>query len=526
MFVPSRSAIIAAEARKRARVVMPDAGSCGAVLACLDEGALAAFAEGIADDTARGRIEEHVAECGTCAVVLARVAAALPSYVAGSNATGGEIAVDQAVAQGTRVGRYVVEDLIGRGAMGTVYAARDPDLDRTIALKLLRSDAFSERARHEMRGRLLREAKAMARLSHPEVIAVHDVGSFGDQLFVAMEYVDGGTLRQWRHERHRSYDEVLAVYERAGSGLAAAHEAGLVHRDFKPDNVLVSRDGRVRVTDFGLARAVDAGASAGLAVAVANRDGGPTVTLTRSGTLLGTPAYMAPEQLRGLPADARSDVFSFCVSLYEALYGERPFGGRSVTDLQAAIERGELRAAPLMTRVPKWLRLELLRGLRTDPDARFPSMRELLNALRAGGARNRRRTTRVIAVVATGAVLALVLRGLVRREVLPSRYRAEARTATSAPSAPLRQIGDLSPGLAAQAWSPSSAREAITSSDRLDGSMPRARPGDWLPRAEVGSARRSTVNQPGVPPRDSAPGLPAAPRARPLVGNNGAFIIE
>jgi serine/threonine protein kinase len=315
--------------------------------------------------------------------------------------------------RGTRVGRYVVDALIGRGAMGVVYRARDPDLDRIVAVKLLTAAGSSEEARERLRRRLLREAQAMARLSHPEVMPVHDVGAFGERLFVAMEYVDGGTLRQWRAARHRRFGEILAVYERAGSGLAAAHDAGLVHRDFKPDNVLVGTDGRVRVTDFGLVRTVLQSVPQSLAPSATGAEpGGFGVALTHTGMLLGTPAYMAPEQLRGGVADARSDVFGFSVALYEALYGERPFAGATVAELQASTEAGAVRDVPLTTRVPRWVRAVLLRGLRAAPEQRLASMRALLDALRAGRARARRRAARAGAATA----LAVVASGLIALE--------------------------------------------------------------------------------------------------------------
>jgi serine/threonine protein kinase len=368
--------------------------------------------------------------------------------------------------------------------MGAVYAAQDPDLDRNVALKLLRSEGLSEEARQRMRARLLREAKAMARLSHPEVITLYDVGTFGDQLFVAMEHIDGGTLRQWRAARHRTYAEILEVYERAGSGLAAAHEAGLVHRDFKPDNVLVGRDGRVRVTDFGLARVVDARPPQppGRGDGAGGRDEG--VLLTRTGSLLGTPAYMAPEQLWGRPADARSDVFSFCVALYEALHGERPFAGRSVLDLRSAIELGQLRARPVMTRVPPWVHAVLRRGLRAAADERFPTMRELLDALRSGYTSHRRRIRLFLASVFSLG-LAVVATMLVRsREVV-------AETAQETP-----QASPVEDHLTTAVLSP-----------RLEGRRPTADQASPAPSRDLHHEARHG-------------------HGSPLVGHNGAFILE
>jgi serine/threonine protein kinase len=251
-----------------------------------------------------------------------------------------------------------------------VYAAHDPDLDRRVALKLLRSIGDDEELR--------------ARLSHPNVVTVHDVGAHGTQLFVAMEFVGGGTLRQWLGARPRGWREVLAVLVRAGRGLACAHAAGLVHRDFKPDNVLVGDDGRVRVTDFGLARAAR-DVARGDAQAPAPSHAFDT-TITRTGTLIGTPAYMAPEQLRGEPADARADTFSFCVALHEALYGERPFEGGNVVRLRDSTSTGMVRPAPPGSPVPESVRRVLLGGLRPLPEDRPARIDDLLDALEAAAA--------------------------------------------------------------------------------------------------------------------------------------------
>jgi tRNA A-37 threonylcarbamoyl transferase component Bud32/ABC-type branched-subunit amino acid transport system substrate-binding protein len=287
------------------------------------------------------------------------------------------------LAPGARIGRYVVIERLGAGAMGTVYAARDPALDRRVALKLIRARV----AGPVVEARLLREAQAMARLSHPDVISVFDAGRDGEHLYIAMEIVDGGTLRDWAHGKRRTWREVLAVYLRAARGLAHAHEAGLVHRDFKPDNVLVGRDGRVRVTDFGLARDDQAAALRGGGVrstsphAIDVEGSTLATSLTRTGALVGTPVYMAPEQLVGLDVDARSDVYSFCVALYEALYGERPFGGDSMQALTTAKLDADVRPAPAGSKVPARLRRALLVGLRPRAEDRYPSMTALIAAL-------------------------------------------------------------------------------------------------------------------------------------------------
>jgi serine/threonine protein kinase len=496
-------------------------------VACVSENSLAAFADGQVDAEAQGRIEDHLVECSDCRRVFARTARAGNSQLDGSSVSSA-IGTAMELSPGTHVGRYVIAARVGRGAMGVVYAANDPDLDRKVAVKVLRAESLSDAARQRMGARLLREAKAMARLSHPEVVTVYEVGIYADQLFVAMEYVDGETLRHWRAARHRGYAEILGVYERAGSGLAAAHEAGLVHRDFKPDNVLVGRDGRVRVTDFGLARSVsdvDVGTDAAHGTSSQGSEstqGHALVTsLTHTGTLLGTPAYMAPEQLRAGVADARSDVFGFCVALYEALYGERPFAGSTVPELMAAIDGGTVRAAPVMTGVPRWVRAVLLRGLRAAPDARFESMRGLLDALRAGYARSRRRKGSVVGVAAGALLLvgALCARG--RGAAALREAPASSVTAVSAESAKsggTAASGDMASTRGADPPGGVAPPAAILPPTPPPSSSASPAPAPHTGVAAVPAARSLAVPVAGRPP--------VARRGAPRVGSNGALILE
>jgi serine/threonine protein kinase len=261
-----------------------------------------------------------------------------------------------------------------------------------------------------------------------------------------MEYVHGETLKRWRIVGHRRWTEILAVYERAGSGLAAAHEAGLVHRDFKPDNVLIGHDGRVRVTDFGLARSVDDDDSPPSPRDPTRVPGNEEHMMhrTRTGAFVGTPAYMSPEQLRGEIADARSDIFSFCVALYEALYGERPFEATTVSELLAAVEAKRVRPAPILTRTrtPSWVREILLRGLCASPEARFPSMRALLDAFRTAHSSSQRRA-RFVRLAVGALVLILAVGALVRmasaeaRCATPNGFHSP-RTAGWSPRSPIR----------------------------------------------------------------------------------------
>ncbi|PCC67314.1 Serine/threonine protein kinase [Nannocystis exedens] len=295
------------------------------------------------------------------------------------------------------IGPYQVLKWLGEGGMGVVYAAYDDKLERKVALKLIRGAALQ---RPQGRARTLREARALARLSHPNVVHVYQVGEVDDEVFVAMEFLTGPTLREWLAAEPRSWREVLAVFRQAGEGLAAAHRQGVVHRDFKPANVILGDDGRVRVVDFGLAYLGDGEAAPELPAA-----GEPTdVLLTQTGAVLGTPAYMAAEQFAGARGDAKTDQFSFCAALYEALYGQRPFAGADVQALATAVAEGRVRAPKTGQEVPAWLQRVVLRGLQPDPAARWPSMDALLSALQPAEARLRGRLA--WAVGSTAALLA------------------------------------------------------------------------------------------------------------------------
>jgi tetratricopeptide (TPR) repeat protein/tRNA A-37 threonylcarbamoyl transferase component Bud32 len=267
--------------------------------------------------------------------------------------------------------------------MGDVYSAYDPELDRKIALKLLPGDRSAGGGRDEAEARLLREAQAMAKLSHPNVIAVHDAGTFEGHVFIAMEFIEGTTLKGWLEAGPRSWTEILAVMLPAARGLAAAHQAGIIHRDFKPANVMIRDDGAIRVLDFGLARRLEAPTEPSvdaeeqrdvLSRSHDSLDG----NLTRTGMVTGTPAYMAPEQFSGADQDERTDQFGFCVALYEALYGERPFPGKELETISKAVRSGQFRTVPSGARVPVRVRRCLLRGLAADPSARYPSMAALI----------------------------------------------------------------------------------------------------------------------------------------------------
>jgi tetratricopeptide (TPR) repeat protein/tRNA A-37 threonylcarbamoyl transferase component Bud32 len=315
---------------------------------------------------------------------------------------------------GTRIGRFIVLDELGAGGMAFVLAAYDPDLDRRVALKILRADregSIGAKARE----RLLREARAMARLAHPNVIVVHEVGLYAGQVFVAMEYADAGTLKAWCRAERRSPREILARFLAAGRGLLAAHEAGMVHRDFKPANVLLTQGGAaVKVADFGL---VGAGAVEGAPAVDAGAIGEAVFgsTLTVAGSVIGTPSYMAPEQHNAQRVGPAADQFAFCVALWEALHGEPPFRGASYAELKRRASSGEVVEPPGAPDVPPWIRAVLQRGLRPRPEDRFPSMRELLAALEADPQSARRRRGRAaLAAASVAALVAIAVLGLVR----------------------------------------------------------------------------------------------------------------
>ena len=336
---------------------------------------------------------------------------------------------------GAQIGRYTIRHIVAFGGMGLVVAAHDAELGRLVAIKLVSSDSG------QARRRLVREAQAMAQLSHPNVVTVHEVIWFGARAGIVMELVDGENLATWREAKPRTWREIVAAYTQAARGLAAAHRAGLVHRDFKPSNALIDRDGVVRVTDFGLVRAakgpaVESSAEAPAAAtgpeavpaavpstspsttpapSSAELPGGEAaglgalhITLTQTGAMMGTPAFMAPEQHAGGIVDARSDQWALGCALYGALYGQRPFAGTTHAELAAAVQAGAIRPEPADTSVPRPIRAAIRRALALDPADRFESVDALIDALSpqrpvwliaAGGA------AAVVAVIAAAVVL-------------------------------------------------------------------------------------------------------------------------
>ncbi len=305
-----------------------------------------------------------------------------------AGAGGGAVSGRAAPAGATpdRLGRFRILDQLGAGGMGVVYAAYDPQLDRRVALKVLKPQQYeSEKARE----RLLREAQALGQLSHPNVLPIHDVGIIDDCVFLVMEYVDGVDLKSWLAAETRSWRDILDVYIEAGYGLAAAHAVGLAHRDFKPENVIVGADGRVRVIDFGLARDARepsagedgpprAAASAALADAAALRSGS---ALTTVGMVMGTPAFMSPQQMAGEKVGPESDQFSFCVAVFHSLYQHLPYAGATIADSFQRARAEDLYKPEERCSVPRWIYALLAQGLRYRPEDRFPSMMALLERL-------------------------------------------------------------------------------------------------------------------------------------------------
>ncbi|MCX4240066.1 protein kinase domain-containing protein [Paraliomyxa miuraensis] len=344
--------------------------------------------------------------------------------------------------QPVRVGRYRIEGRIGAGGMGVVYRAHDPELARDVAVKLMSSDAAHTKDPATARARLVREARAMARLAHPNVLHVYDVGTTDDGVFIAMELVEGRSLAS-RYEAERPpWREIVRHYVDAGRGLAAAHAADVIHRDFKPENVLVGTDGRVRVCDFGLAGGPAAQGSTTSEDSELDRDTGdlhgPSGSLTKTGALLGTPKYMAPEQESGGLASARSDQFSFCVAIYEALYGFPPFAGTTVAEYRHNVRHGRVLDPPPESKVRGWVHAEIVRGLAVDPADRHPALDPLLDRLEEAlvdpnVARRRRRRARVLSLA--GGVAGVLVAGVLGVMLATDDDAAVPTAAASTPQA-------------------------------------------------------------------------------------------
>tara|TARA_R110002073_G_scaffold256849_5_gene419590 strand:+ start:48419 stop:50983 length:2565 start_codon:yes stop_codon:yes gene_type:complete len=360
-------------------------------MACLDENQVVALVHGRLTGPSLVAAQEHLDSCLDCLDLVGMFQQTTLDAVKDDDFVPltESVQIDLNAPPGSQIGRYEVIRALGRGGMGVVYLARDPQLDRAVALKLVRpSLQEDERADHFER-RLMREARAMAKLSHPNVLTIYDVGLHGQQVFLASEWIDGGTLDEWMADGPHSWRSVVKRFAFAARGLAAAHRAGLVHRDFKPSNVMLGKDDRVHVFDFGLVKAIQPSV-------------GDITTQLSGQFVVGTPAYMSPEQMTGEAANERSDQFSFCVALYEALAKRRPFSGRNITEILSNIGAGQI-AEP--KKIPKWLWDMLRKGLARDPKNRYDSMSEIVDILDKGIRHSKRRTA--IAIGAFGAAAAM-----------------------------------------------------------------------------------------------------------------------
>ena len=457
-------------------------------MGCLDEQTVVAFVGGGLTGEALAAVERHLLACADCTTLVA-LAAPAPGAAGASRTHShrpgrhrGAARRAEPAGPGSAVGRYRLLHLVGRGGMGEVYAAYDPELDRKVAIKLLRARHLSPTRSNA--ARLLREAQAMARLSHPNVVTVYDVGD-GRRPAVPRDGAGRGRdAGRVAGRRAGARAPRSSRVREAGRGLAAAHAPRLVHRDFKPENVMVGADGTSRVMDFGLAALGQA------------RD---EPRLTRIGSILGTPLYMAPEQLRGQPVDARADQFSFCVALYEALYGERPFAGENFPQLRTAVLGGRVRPAPLASGVPRRLRAVLLRGLSVDRAHRFPDMDTLVDAIEAAATGGPRLAP---LLAGAGAAAVLVLAGGLVWQLRADAARDDMR----------RNAGEAG-GRVAEAPGRRAAGRRSRRLSRLDGARRARTPCPH--QSGAGRVRRRVAQR---PPRGLRGG-PGAPRAARVAGH-------
>ena len=429
---------------------------------CPPEGLLEAAAERRLA-TGWSWVTEHVGHCVHCAARVSRLQA--DAEDTGDIAPPGALPAASAqkapaLAPGTQVGRYLVLNVLGEGGMGVVYAAYDPQLQRRVAVKLLHDQGEGSTGAET---RLLREAQALAQLSHPHVVSVFDVGVFEGGVFIAMELIDGQSLSAWLKQEPRHWREVVQVFLAAGRGLAAAHATGLIHRDFKPDNVLLRKDGHVFVTDFGLARSAKHAEAEGpppnMPLDIAEEISGDSYLrrdVTLVGQVVGTLAYLAPEQLQKGTSDALSDQFAFAVSLFEALHGKRPFAALA----RSAEERWKLLEPPRKVQIPAHLRAVVMRGLSLDPLQRYASMDALLQDL-AHDPRARRRTW----ALAAAAVLVLV------GAFIALRRPEAARLCTGAPARLAGVWDGQSKGAVATAFTATGRADAADLFTRTSGAL-------------------------------------------------------
>jgi serine/threonine-protein kinase len=403
------------------------------------------------------------------------------------------------LAPGQAIGHFIIRARLGEGGMGVVLACHDPDLNRRVAIKVLKPNADQP----SYASRLLREAQAMARLEHRNVLRVYEVGRDRGQLFVAMELVDGITLAEWLRVQSRSSQEIIAMFRQAGAGLAAVHHGGLIHRDFKPDNVLVDETGVARVADFGLARfGADSIASTGSPEVAAS--------LTRTGAVIGTPGYMAPEQQFGSDVDARADQYSYCVALREALFG------RSGSPTDASPGRD----------VPRAVRDVIARGLAYDPSERYASMDELVAALDASTRRRGMRTAYALValVVAVGTTVAIARVGD-HTVLAPVGDDAGARVSQQQTASERVTPRPATPAIVPPTPSMNTAREAAKPPDRRTSTVDNAGSESSERVADrTGSGAVPAIKSPSAPLAGNAPAVPK-PGRHELVAAHRAAVL-
>ncbi|TNE50812.1 MAG: serine/threonine protein kinase [Deltaproteobacteria bacterium] len=362
---------------------------------CPDENQLMALTQGLLSDDEVRQLDNVLDQCTHCSELMVALAQDLSPY------NSGDYPEPDALPP-VAIGRYNVKQMLGSGGMGVIYEAYDEDNQRPVALKLIRPDVLDPYRREAHRARMLREARLLASLHHPNIPNIYEVGTWNDQVFLAMQLVSGTNMRQWLDQANPDWTDIVAAYLRAGEGVVAAHNANIVHRDIKPDNILVEDTGNVYITDFGLAR-LDQTTISSIGMHSAPHRPPALLSLTGTGDILGTPAYMPPEQYKGQGVSKRSDQFSFCVSLYEALYGMRPFAGQTMEELIQAAQDGRV-FRPRFSEIPNDVLQVLIRGMHPVPRERYGSMRELLTALdnamfQTGSARPRFRSGAIAATI-------------------------------------------------------------------------------------------------------------------------------
>ena len=416
---------------------------------CVEDETLFALARGELSATELADAEAHLKDCTDCRSVLAEAARSLDTDAPDADAA-------PVLAS---IARYRVDALIGAGASGVVYRGFDPRLQRAVALKLLHPAEHG--ATPEQHQRLLREAQAMARLSSPYVVAVYDTGLHDGMVYLVMEFVDGHTLVDWLRATPRSLAEILRAFGDAARGLTAAHESGLIHRDFKPANVLVARDGRARVTDFGLARESESWLADRPALEQSSTE---LYAPTRG--LVGTPAYMAPELFEGRPASTASDQFAFAVALFVALFDLHPFKageGIGLSELIARTHSGTIQKPALPDAKSERLFEAVKRGLAADPSGRYPSLQDLMSAVqRAAGTRR------------SGAPALLALGGVLLAGALIAHFSASRAAPEPSAEAPPVLASAAAPASAAP--EPAVAPSATSVVSALPAALPSATP--------------------------------------------------